>query len=112
MNRSEYTKSTVGGSGCEYNTLGKYYGPGSAMAAPSPTTVSGVYVTPDYSAPGYNTLLHDQGVAGCGGYFNIQSAYGGGSDCCNTTYTTRMCGGAPKSSSRRRATKASCPSCN
>jgi len=110
--RSEYTKPTVMGSGCDYNTLGNYYGPGSMMAAPTTTTVSGVYVTPDYSAPGYNTLLHDKSSAGCGGYFNIQSAYGAGSDCCNTTYTTRLCGGVPKASSRRRAVKAaSCANC-
>lgn len=118
--RSEFSKPTVGGSSCEYNTLGNYYGGGGTMAAPLASTLSGVFVTPDYSAPGYNTLLHDQSVPSCGGYFNIQSAYGAGADCCNTSFTTRMCSGTkpPVDSARRARARAaatsscaSCPNC-
>ena len=99
---SEYSGPSVKSSGCAYNTLGSYYNGNSNMAPVPASTISGVYVTPDYSAIGYDTLTHDQGPS-CNKYFNIQSAYGNGAGSCNTTYTTRLCSGgrAPNANNRR-----------
>jgi hypothetical protein len=89
MNKSEYTKSMVSGSSCSYNTLGHYYGGNSTMAPLPARVTKNVYVTPDYSAIGYNALTHGQ-KGGCGSHFNIQNAYPGNGNC-STSYTTRLC---------------------
>jgi len=88
--KSEYTQPTVGGPGCGYTSLGCYLGSNPTMPALKPGTTSGVYVTPDYAAIGYNALTHGQ-AGSCGGYFNIQGAYGAGAGNCSTSYTTRLC---------------------
>lgn len=94
----EYSGSSVGCNSC-YANLGCYYGPGSAVAKVASGTTSGVYLTPDYAAPGYDTLTHGDTVPGCSSYFNIVNAYGAGAANCSTSYTTRLCGagcgGAP-----------------
>lgn len=89
---SEYTGSSVKNSSCAYAQLCSY-NQGGKMAPVNPKQTSGVYVVPSYGAIGYNALTHGQGVPGCGGYFNIKSAYGAGAGSCNTTYTTKLCGG-------------------
>jgi len=93
MSRGEYSSPTVASGGCSYNTLCNYSGANSTMAPVPAGTIKGVYVTPNYSAPGYDTLTHGNS-ASCFKYFNIQSAYGAGAGSCNTTYTTRLCGGS------------------
>lgn len=89
--KSEYTNSAVGSPGCAYQTNRCSNG-NSTMPPLRPGTTSGVFLTPDYAGIGYNALTH--GVAGgCQQYFNIQDAYGAGAGNCNTTYTSRLCGG-------------------
>ena len=86
-----YNGGYSGGCG-PYATLGKYTGGFQGIRPPIPTTtVSGYYVVPSYSAPGYQTLSHGP-PSGCGGpYFNIGKAYGYGAANCNTQYFGSMC---------------------
>lgn len=82
--------------GCNYSRLGVYTSGFRGISPPVPmTTVSGYYVVPNYSAPGYDALTH--GVpGGCGdvsnGYFQIGRAYGYGANNCATTYSASLCG--------------------
>lgn len=85
-----YDSSTVNHAWCTYGTLGNYYGGRGAMAPVPTTTKSGFLVVPNYQAPGYDTLTKN--VPGCGGYHNIQSAYGAGAGQCQTSYRTKLCG--------------------
>ena len=83
------------GGGCgPYATLGTYNTGGgfNGIRPPVPvTSVSGYYVVPGYSAPGYQTLSHGT-PSGCGGpYFNIGKAYGYGAANCNTQYMGSIC---------------------
>ena len=87
-----YLGSTVGGRNCSYAALG-CYNPNNMMAKVQPGTTAGVFITPNYGAIGYDTLLHGKRIPGCGSYFNIVDAYGKGAATCSTSYTTRMCGG-------------------
>ena len=88
---SEYTNSTVNGSGCSYAILARYNNGSQGMSPPVPaTTVSGVYIVPQYSAPGYNTLSHGAAPS-CSGYFNIQNAYGANACSCATKYVQKLC---------------------
>lgn len=90
--KSEYSKPTVHSAPCQYANLGCYTGSNHTMPTLKPGTTSGVYLTPNYGAIGYNALTH--GVpSGCKQYFNIQDAYGHGAGNCKTTYTSRLCGG-------------------
>lgn len=93
-NRSEYSGATVGSAGCNYTNLDCYLGSNSMMApsAWNAKTAPGVYVTPNYSAIGYDALTHGSSGS-CNSYFNIESAYGAGAAGCNTTYTNRLCNG-------------------
>ena len=86
---SEYSGRLTGCSSgcCGYKSLG--CSAGTTVAALRPGETRGVMVTPNYGSIGYDALTHGRG-GGCGGYFNIQSAYGCGG--CSTTYTTRLCG--------------------
>ena len=87
----EYNNATVGGSSCSYATLSNYNGGFQGMRpAIAPSTVSGKYIVPMYSAPGYQTLTHN-GVGSCGGYFNIQGAYGENADSASTSYVYKLC---------------------
>ena len=89
---SEYTKPAVMGAACNYNTLGHYYGPNSTMPPLKPGQTRGAFITPNYSAIGYDALTHGSDCCGFG-YPSIQNAYGKNSGNCNTTYSTRLCGG-------------------
>ena len=85
--KSEYSKPSVGGPSCGYNTLGCYQGSYPNMPGFKPGANGGVMVTPNYSAISYDSLSH--GSSGlCTGYYNITDAYG--SDF-RTGYTTRLC---------------------
>lgn len=102
---SQSTNPNIGykqmGVGCsQYTTLSGYNGGQCArgIRPPVPTTnVSGFYIVPSYSAPGYNTLQHGGGDDGCcnGGssssYFQIGKAYGYGAANCNTQYMGSIC---------------------
>jgi hypothetical protein len=70
----------------------------SSVSSPNfSTSVSGYYVVPSYSAPGYDTLTHGQDVQHGGKYFQINRAYGSNnnsSNCAafgNTQYMSKMC---------------------
>jgi hypothetical protein len=80
--------------GCgNYAMLGMYNAGFRGIRPPVPTTnVSGYYVVPAYSAPGYQTLTH--GPPSCGPYFQIQKAYGygaGSGSFCNQQYMGSIC---------------------
>ena len=91
MNYSEHTGRSVG-YGCNYVTLARYNN-GARAGPPIPAgNVSGYYVVPRWSAPGYATLTHNQKYPSCSGFFNIQSAYGRGAGACNTSFSQRLCG--------------------
>jgi hypothetical protein len=88
---SEYYNSSVNGLSCSYATLAHYNNGSAGMRPPVPaTTVSGKYIVPTWSAPGYNTLMHND-VPSCSGYFNIQAAYGKDAGSCSTKYVTKLC---------------------
>lgn len=72
-----------------YSTLGCYNPHGKAHFMPGQT--SGVFITPEYGAIGYDALTH--GNRGCGGYFKIDDAYHTNSGKCDTIYSRRYCGG-------------------
>jgi hypothetical protein len=91
MPSSEYANSSVGSSPCTYNTLGKYNTKNGMGPAVAQGTVVGRQIVPQYGAIGYKTLLHGGDTPGCSGYFNIQNAYGSGSDNCSTSYVSRIC---------------------
>lgn len=71
---------------CKYNNLGSYND-----NSIRPNVNTGYYVVPSWGSIGYNALTHDN-QGSCGGYFNIQSAYGYGSSNCNSPYTNMLCG--------------------
>jgi hypothetical protein len=85
------------GAGCNYAQLGAYNLGFRGIRPPVPlTAVSGYYVVPAYSAPGYDTLTHGAAGCGCGSssggnYFNIGQAYGSGAGNCNTKYMGSIC---------------------
>ena len=87
---SEYSAPTSGGAPCSYRSLCGY-NQGGAMAPVPQGAVVGKYIVPQYNAIGYDALTHGAG-GNCGGYFNINSAYGGGSGKCNQGYVTKLCG--------------------
>lgn len=87
---NRYTGYNGNNSGCgNYSMLGSYSA-GRGIRPPIPTTnVSGYYIVPSYSAPGYQTLTH--GPPSCGPYFTIGKAYGYGAGNCQTQYIGSMC---------------------
>lgn len=91
----ENNGSTVGSSSCAYNRLSNY---GETLRGFRPQIpdlpygqVAGTYVVPDYTLPGYNSLIHDLN-GGCGGYATIDKAYGTKDGSCNTKYVRMPCG--------------------
>ena len=80
------------GSGYNYAQLGAYNLGFQGIRPPVPrTSVSGYYVVPAYSAPGYDTLTHGAaGGSSSGGYFSIGKAYGQGEGC-STEYIGSLC---------------------
>lgn len=96
VNQSAYNKLYGMNNGCNYARLGTYIAGFKGIRPPIPmTTVSGYYVVPNYSAPGYDALTHGP-TGGCGessnGYFQIGKAYGYGANNCTTTYSASLCG--------------------
>ena len=78
------------GMGYSYAQLGAYNKGFRGIRPPVPlTSVSGYYVVPAYSAPGYDTLTH--GSSSGGNYFTINQAYGSGAGSCNTKYMGSLC---------------------
>jgi hypothetical protein len=88
-NNSEYNNNIVGYSGCSYSSLCAL-GSNSTMAPLPIGSVQGMYPTPNYRAITYDALTGGK-VGSCTRYFNIQDAYGAGSDNCGTQYTNRSC---------------------
>ena len=90
---SETTEPSVGAPACAYATLAKY-NQGSVGMKPqvTPGTVSGHYIVPSYSAPGYNTLTHGRTAPSCSGFFNITNAYKGAEGACNQKFVRKLCG--------------------
>lgn len=93
---SSYTAAAVGPQSTNYATLGGYNTCLTGIRAPIPaTSVSGYYVVPSYSSPGYDTLTHGSNACSAGGnYFQIGQAYGngsGGCGFCNTKYMASLC---------------------
>lgn len=94
MSFSEYNNFNTGAS-CNYANLGNYNEGYSMNIAPQGKTTSGVYIVPQWTPIGYNSLSGD--VPSCSGYSDIQNAYGSKAGNCQTTYRTSLCGGgAPK----------------
>ena len=91
QSKFEYSKPSVHNSSYTYNTLGRYKGANSTMPPLKSGVTSGVFVTPNWGAPGYDSLNHSV-VGGYRPYFTVTDAYGKGSGSCNTNYTTRLCG--------------------
>lgn len=89
--KNEYTAPTVMSNGGCYTNLSCYNGLNATMPPLRAGTTSGLFVTPDYTAIGYDTLTHGESGGGCQQYFNINDAYGSGSNSCATSYTTRLC---------------------
>ncbi len=94
---SEYSNQTVG-SACSFATLNSYNNPNSHMkngkmnqvAAPmNSLQTSGVYIVPNYSAPGYDTLT--KGGSSCSGFLNITDAYGKNAQKCSQKYLKKIC---------------------
>jgi len=85
------------GAGYNYAQLGAYNLGFRGIRPPVPlTSVSGYYVVPAYSAPGYDTLTHGGAIDGCGSssggnYFSIGRAYGQGAGNCSTKYMGSIC---------------------
>lgn len=80
--------------GCNYARLGAYTASFRGIQPPvAMSTVSGYYVVPDYTAPGYNTLLKTPpGSCSSGsGYTQIPFAYGAGANNCMTSYSASIC---------------------
>ena len=75
-----------------YSHLGSYTtGCNKCIKYPLPaSTVSGYYVVPNYSTPGFSSLTHgvDDNPTE---YFQIGKAYGVGSNKCVTTYSASLC---------------------
>lgn len=92
MSFSSNSFKSYGGGGMNYAQLGSYTAGYRGIKPPVPmTAVSGYYVVPTYSAPGYSTLTH--GTSGSGGpYFKIGPAYGYGAENCSTQYMGSLCG--------------------
>ena len=91
---TEYNNTANNGLSCSYTTLNRYNNRSSQDINKNPpvpaTTVSGKYIVPTYSSPGYNTLMHNSAPS-CSGYFNIEGAYGSDSKSCSTKYITKEC---------------------
>lgn len=91
----------VGSSGCTYTTL-RNYNLGSIEAPLCPQLPSmNVTTVPQYCPnskisypPRYDTLHHGQSGPGCGGYFNVLSAYPDfDQNGCGTQFVNRDCDG-------------------
>lgn len=96
VNQTDAFKRFGNGSelGCNYARLGAYTAGFRGIRPPVPmTTVSGYYVVPTYSAPGYDALTHGRRGCGCSGrpYFQVGQAYGYGAENCSTRYMGSLC---------------------
>lgn len=77
--------STTVSDSCGFKTLNNYNKSTMGVPVAVPQTV-GKYLIPNYSAPGYGTLV--DAAHPCSGYFTINSAYG---DCAKQTSSYRSC---------------------
>jgi hypothetical protein len=81
---------SVGGPACSYSNLGNYNNSTNMGVRSMNAGVSGVYVVPNYGAPGYDTLVNKNPT--CSGYYTISSAYGGNDGKgCNQEYVQKLC---------------------
>lgn len=89
----EATGSSVGGPSCSYATLSHYNngGKGAQLPVPKGGTVTGAYIVPSYSSPGYDTFSHGSSVPSCSGYFDIGDAYKSKGGDCNQKYVRKLC---------------------
>jgi hypothetical protein len=94
---SEYSNQTVG-SACSFATLATYNNANTnnssgmmnqVQAQRSQINTSGLYIVPDYAAPGYDTLT--KGGSSCSGFLNITDAYGIDADKCSQKYLKKIC---------------------
>jgi hypothetical protein len=91
---SEYSNQTVG-SACSFATLNTYnHGMKNGLMnqVPAPMNslqTSGVYIVPNYTAPGYDTLT--KGGSSCSGFLNITDAYGKNAQKCSQKYLKKIC---------------------
>ena len=90
---SEYSNQTVG-SACSFATLNTYNSrkPGNinpVMPDMNTLQTAGVYIVPNYSAPGYDTLT--KGGSSCSGFLNITDAYGKNAQNCSQKYLKKIC---------------------
>lgn len=81
--------------GCNYAQLNSYTASFRGIRPPmAASTVTGYYVVPDYSSPGYNTLMKTPPgscASSGGGYTQIPYAYGVGANNCVTSYSASIC---------------------
>lgn len=89
---SEYNNSVSGSAApCSFATLSKYTSDYSMGVAPQGKPSSGRYIVPTWDPISYDALTNP--TATCGGYVNINAAYGKGAAKCQTTYRTSLCNG-------------------
>ena len=77
---------------CNYSTLSTYNGSINERPPVPATTVSGIYVVPQYGTTGYDALTSSE--QSCSGYRNILTAYnrnGMNAGNCDTSYSTNSC---------------------
>lgn len=86
------------GSACSFATLGNYNNSNpnnnngmmnQVPAQMNTIKTSGVYIVPDYSAPGYDALT--KGGSSCSGFLNILDAYGPNANKCSQKYLMKLC---------------------
>ena len=90
---NEYSGSSPNASA--YSTLGSYnsscYGNNVSAPVPSQAPSMAVQVIPQFSAPGYATLTHDNAPSCGNGYFGLAQAYPAASAGKCTSFAARLC---------------------
>lgn len=101
-NPYEYSRSSVGGRGCQYSNLTNYsqnyFGRGRVMLPQLSSARSNqVVVVPSFGGPGYNALQTNTGqcfgggVPSCTGFYSLKSAYPNFPNTCGA-FSSRLCG--------------------
>lgn len=98
---SEFNNRQINRSSCDYSNLSSYNQDTTSGLYGLPMYSSGPYnpgipsmsvqVIPQFSAPGYSALQHNEQGQQCGGYFSVGSAYPGASSGNCTQFATRKC---------------------
>lgn len=79
---------TVNGPSCSYTTLSQYNNGARGMQVPvRNATENGVYIVPQFSAIGYNSLTY---TPSCRGYPSIDTAYQSNGGNCNQQYIKKL----------------------